>query len=180
MEAADVVTDFYADIYGAPRGFREHIEKQRAFVSEQDKLTDRAARLLGQMNGGGLTLRTLVFRLIDVQSIGRSFHRNGVYIPQPRFPNPRKRVPIAHPQPRKQIPVSHLRRYSGLINASDSDGEELVSEAYRDARLAYIISFRILGDSANPSCLGGPAHQPRYTSKTRSRCRVEMSQMTQT
>jgi len=49
LEAADIVTDLYIDIYAAPKGYREHIERQRAFVSEQDKLTDRVARLLGQI-----------------------------------------------------------------------------------------------------------------------------------
>lgn len=49
LEAADIVTDLYVDVYAAPKGYREHMKRQRAFVSEQDKLTDRAARLLGQI-----------------------------------------------------------------------------------------------------------------------------------
>lgn len=51
LEAADISTDLYVDIYAAPKGYREHIEQQRAFVGEQDKLTDRAARLLSRMEG---------------------------------------------------------------------------------------------------------------------------------
>lgn len=46
LEAADIVTDLYIDIYVAPKGYRDHIERQRAFVGKQDKPTDRAARLL--------------------------------------------------------------------------------------------------------------------------------------
>lgn len=63
LEAADVTTDLYVDIYAAPRGFKEHIEKQRAFVSEQDKLTGRAARMLSRMEGGrhGFYLQTLSY-----------------------------------------------------------------------------------------------------------------------
>jgi carbohydrate-selective porin OprB len=52
LEAADVKTDLYVDIYTAPKGFKGHIAKQRAFVAEQDKLTDRAAMILSRMNGG--------------------------------------------------------------------------------------------------------------------------------
>lgn len=49
LEAADIATDLYVDIYAAHKEYREHIERRRAFVSEQDKLTDRVARLLGQI-----------------------------------------------------------------------------------------------------------------------------------
>lgn len=120
LEAADIATDLYVDIYAAPKGFKEHIERQRAFVNEQDRLTDRVTRLLSRMEGG------------------RRLHRNGVYLPQPQFPNPRKSpsIRVVQPQPRKPFSPLHLRHASGTGNASDSDAEELVSEADRDARLA--------------------------------------------
>lgn len=52
LEAADIATDLYVDIYASPKGFKQHIEKQRAFVSEQDKVTGRMAKLLGRMQRG--------------------------------------------------------------------------------------------------------------------------------
>ncbi|KAF9450414.1 hypothetical protein P691DRAFT_468038 [Macrolepiota fuliginosa MF-IS2] len=119
LEAAHVATDLYVDMYAAPKGFREHIEKQRAFVSEQDKLTDRAARLLSRTEGG------------------RSTHKNGVYIPQPRLPRSRKpKARIVHPQPRRAIPAVYLHRSSAVVDVSESEEEGLISEADRDARLA--------------------------------------------
>lgn len=70
---------------------------------------------------------------------GRSMHKNGVYIPQPRLPDPRKhKVQIAQPPPRKPTPAVHLHRSSVIINVSESEGEEVISEADRDARLAYV------------------------------------------
>jgi hypothetical protein len=56
LEAADVTTDLYADIYIAPKGFKAHIASQRAFVAEQDLPTDRMAIILGRANGGVSTL----------------------------------------------------------------------------------------------------------------------------
>lgn len=53
LEAANVSMDMYLDVYSAPRGFKEHVEKQRAFVEEQDILTGRAARFLGRQRDGG-------------------------------------------------------------------------------------------------------------------------------
>ncbi|KAJ3575090.1 hypothetical protein NP233_g1335 [Leucocoprinus birnbaumii] len=119
LEAVDITSDLYIDIYAAPKGFKDHIERQRTFVSEQDRLTDRVARMLSRMEGT------------------RKLHKNGVYLPQPQLPNPRRpRVRIIQPQPRKPTLPPHLRRGSAPGNISDSDAEELVSEADRDARLA--------------------------------------------
>jgi hypothetical protein len=137
LEAADIVSDLYADIYAAPKGYKEHIKRQRAFVSEQDELTDRAAKLLSRVEESELS--TSLSTVLDylIRKSGRGSHRNGVYIPQPRLPNPRKpKVRIAQPQPHKPFPALHLRRTSAAVNISDSDGEERISEADRDARLA--------------------------------------------
>jgi len=57
-------------------------------------------------------------------------HRNGVYIPQLRLPNPRVRV--VQPPLRK---LPHQRRSPVANDVSDSEAE-FISEADRDARLA--------------------------------------------
>lgn len=73
-------------------------------------------------------------------------HKTGVFIPQPRLPNPRKqRVRIVEPQPRKMVPATHQPRPPLVVNASESEGEELISEADRDARLAYVLSIHVQG-----------------------------------
>lgn len=56
LEAADVMTDLHVDMYTAPKGFKAHIAKQRAFVAEQDKPTDRAAKVLSRINGSSSIL----------------------------------------------------------------------------------------------------------------------------
>jgi len=57
-------------------------------------------------------------------------HRNGVYIPQLRLPNPR--VKVVQPPLRKHL---HQRRPPVANSISDSEAE-FISEADRDARLA--------------------------------------------
>ncbi|KXN92475.1 Protein CSF1 [Leucoagaricus sp. SymC.cos] len=139
LEAVDVAADLYMDVYTAPKGYKEHIERQRAFVSEQDKMTDRAAKLLSRMDGG------------------RSLHKNNVYLPQPQLPNTRKhKVRIAQPQPRKPLATIQLRRPSTTIQVSDSEAEELISEADRDARLAKTRTSTpiFIGDDEQPMSSG--------------------------
>jgi len=65
-------------------------------------------------------------------------HRNGIYLPQPTLPRNSEAVgrtaTLTHQEPLRPRPPSW--RLSTLANLSDSDGEEGVSEADRDARLA--------------------------------------------
>lgn len=66
-------------------------------------------------------------------------HKNDVFLPQPLLPS-RARQSQERPVPRPQQQLRKERpstwRLSALSNLSDSDGEEGVSEADRDARLA--------------------------------------------
>ncbi|XP_006461147.1 hypothetical protein AGABI2DRAFT_185437 [Agaricus bisporus var. bisporus H97] len=116
LEAADVMTDLHVDMYTAPKGFKAHIAKQRAFVAEQDKPTDRAAKVLSRINGE------------------HHLHKNGVYIPSLTLPEPR--VPNTYAPPQKRSSTSNIRPHSIHSNASDSDGHGMISEVDRDARLA--------------------------------------------
>lgn len=65
-----------------------------------------------------------------------SSYRNGVYIPEPSLP---RRAPVQE-RPSNHLRSGHVRpsswRLSTVANLSDTDAEEGVSEADRDARLA--------------------------------------------
>lgn len=45
-EVANFSADAYADVYTAPRGYREIARSQIAYIQEQDRLTGRARRML--------------------------------------------------------------------------------------------------------------------------------------
>ncbi|KAF8973209.1 hypothetical protein BDZ97DRAFT_665381 [Flammula alnicola] len=128
LEAAEVVFDAYLDIYSSPVGHRAITRNQLAFVEEQDKLTGRAKMMFNQ-----LRQRTKVNAYSD-----RISHRNGVYLPQPTLPNVVGSLPKSPPTQLGRVsrPRPPSRRFSTAANLSDSEGEEGVSEADRDARLA--------------------------------------------
>ncbi|KAL0956539.1 hypothetical protein HGRIS_002680 [Hohenbuehelia grisea] len=117
-EVAAVSGDVYLDIYAVPHGWKDSALAQEKFVKEQDALTRRAARMLGGAE------------------ISKVRHKGGVYLPQPRIARPRK-ANSDNASPRR-VSRSHLGsgRWQKLSDLSESDVEEGVSEATRDARLA--------------------------------------------
>lgn len=126
LEAAEFVADAYADIYLAPKGHHEMTLAQVAFVEEQDKLTGRARRTFGGLGN----------RFAGSSHIT---HKNDVFLPQPFLPSRARQLQERHvPRPQQQLRKDRPStwRLSALSNLSDSEGEEGVSEADRDARLA--------------------------------------------
>ncbi|KDR75835.1 hypothetical protein GALMADRAFT_156774 [Galerina marginata CBS 339.88] len=127
LEAAEAVFDVYLDIYASPVGHRAMTRTQLAFIEEQDRLTGRAKRMFNQLRPRAK---------VNNASI-HNFHRNGIYLPQPTLPNLANSSPTSISPQRANI---HHRtpswRFSAFTNLSDSEGEEGVSEADRDARLA--------------------------------------------
>ncbi|TFK75375.1 hypothetical protein BDN72DRAFT_832240 [Pluteus cervinus] len=120
LEAAEVSGDLYMDLYSSPGGWREHLETQLAFVSEQDHLTDRSLTMISALQRSG-----------DV----RGSHRSGLFLPQPVLAD-------AGPRRTRGTVVKGANSHLAVLydpatsRASESEGEEGISEADRDARLA--------------------------------------------
>ncbi|TFK44762.1 hypothetical protein BDQ12DRAFT_730786 [Crucibulum laeve] len=133
LEAAEVVADAFLDIYSAPLGHHGITRAQMAFIEGQDILTGRARRIFDALLQRG-------------HLKGHASHKNSLYLPQTTLP---ERVRSARPNLQRQ---PKARRVSEVANLSESDGEEGVSEADRDARLARTRSmtplplFRDAGD----------------------------------
>ncbi|KAF8161147.1 hypothetical protein B0H34DRAFT_654233 [Crassisporium funariophilum] len=127
LEAAEISLDAYLDIYSAPQGHRLITRAQLAFIEEQDKLTGRAKRMFNQ-----LRQKSKLNRGTDP-----FVHKNGVYLPQPSLPSLTSRPPRIIPtrQGRQPKARSQSWRFSTLADLSDSEDDEGVSEADRDARL---------------------------------------------
>ncbi|KAJ3517254.1 hypothetical protein NLJ89_g626 [Agrocybe chaxingu] len=128
LEAAEFVCDAYLDIYAAPIGHHAFTRAQLAFIEEQDKGTGRARKLFERLRQ----------RSRSPGKVGRVSHRNSVYLPQPSLPSRvngfAQQRPTQYQPPPQPRPASW--RLSTLATMSDSEGEEGVSEADRDARLA--------------------------------------------
>jgi len=145
LEAAKVDLDVYLDMYASPVGHRSMTRKQLNFIEDQDRMTGRAKTMFNQLRQKTKTgINSGVFNtsqhklMFDHLLLDRSFHLNGVYIPQPTLPD--LSSPSATFNPSSQVQPSLPRpqswRFSTLRNLSDSENEEGVSEADRDARLA--------------------------------------------
>ncbi|KAF4598557.1 hypothetical protein EYR38_006961 [Pleurotus pulmonarius] len=121
LETASFSSDLNLDIYAAPYGWQAKARAQNEFVAKQDSLTGRAARMLAQYQ------RTACL------------HRDGIYLPQPRLSTVSAPPIPKHPGVTGHVPMRPMsgpRRWSQLSHLSESEGEEGVSEADRDARLA--------------------------------------------
>jgi len=131
-EAADLSTDINLDIYRSPK---TRDPSQMDFIKGQDELTLRAQYLLDQVDRARRA--SLSDNRESLQRKRSGLHRNGLYLPPPRLPHFRRTTP--HPPtppmsaPRLKSTATWRPRLSYL---SESDGEENISEADRDARLA--------------------------------------------
>ncbi|KAF7969728.1 hypothetical protein HWV62_26142, partial [Athelia sp. TMB] len=137
LEAVDAKLDVNIDLYSAPAGWRESARLQNEFIKIQDVPTGRAKLMKESW-------------LHDC----RGNHKNGLHLPQPRLSRKvearEKRQPsLSRQGDGHERDASQLRGHSSRV--SDSDGEEGVSEADRDARLAQSRTF------------SPPAHQPNST-----------------
>ncbi|KAG6900261.1 hypothetical protein C0993_000714 [Termitomyces sp. T159_Od127] len=139
VEAARFSADAYVDVYTAPLGYRETARKQIAYIEEQDRLTGRARRMfapLGPHNAeypsDSVSLSIPSRVLTYVSCLEPIPHKNGLYLPHPILPEEHR--PGA---PVNSTRVEYTRRpRSNVARLSDSDTEEGISEADRDARLA--------------------------------------------
>ncbi|KAG6849567.1 hypothetical protein H0H93_007348 [Arthromyces matolae] len=122
LEAGHVSADAYLDVYSASPDFQKIAQAQASFIAEQDDLTGRARRMVASLR--------------SQKTLGYSkpvSHVNGVYLTQPKLPEQRRIVGTIPAAARTEsTQVSHMNP----LHLSDSDAEEGVSEADRDARLA--------------------------------------------
>jgi hypothetical protein len=144
LEAAQFASDANFDIYSAPAGWQESVRVQADYIRTQDALTGRAKFLSDaslRHNEGSSVTSILSISVIDMQwGLVRGLHKNGLLLPRPRLSKP----VVPHRADRRQKPRSETgdaapdmqRGWSHQHHLSDSDGEEGVSEADRDARLA--------------------------------------------
>ncbi|KAG1839020.1 hypothetical protein DFJ58DRAFT_813100 [Suillus subalutaceus] len=131
-EAADLSTDINLDVYRSPK---VRNLSQMDFMKEQDELTHRAQHLLDEVERARKA--SLSDNRQSLQRTRSSHHRNGLYLPPPRLPHfcrvkPHPPAPLTSVAPSK----STAAWWPQLSHLSESDGEENISEADRDARLA--------------------------------------------
>ena len=60
LEAAEMVTDVFVDIYASPRGYRDMSNTQIAYVEEQDRLTRRVRQMLVSFQSEGVKARFIM------------------------------------------------------------------------------------------------------------------------
>lgn len=142
LETAGFSGDANVDIYLAPVGWQESARIQEEYIRAQDILTGRANflfdKLLLQRSDRMFHTWFLRFFASNAVSAARSSHKNGLHLPQPRLST----VPVGSfthlnqntddPLPSPPVEV-HWRNSTQL---SESEGDEVISEAGRDARLA--------------------------------------------
>ncbi|KAJ8503140.1 hypothetical protein ONZ45_g11120 [Pleurotus djamor] len=120
LEAAAISLDLDVDIYTAPKNWRLKAMEQNNFVNAEDHGTGRAQRMIIQYDRA------------------RRLHKGGFYLPQPMVSTisapPIPARPSEKPRPNRRL--SGPQRWSRLSHLSESDSEEGISEAVRDARLA--------------------------------------------
>lgn len=139
LEAAHFTSDANLDIYSAPAGWQESARRQAEFIATQDVPTGRARLMKESLLGDGELRVPITLSPLMINTV-RGYHKNGLYLPQPRLSRtPDARAPGGRRMPRGQVEDKEYdrpRRRHGPSHVSDSDGEEGVSEADRDARLA--------------------------------------------
>ncbi|KAF8577934.1 hypothetical protein K439DRAFT_1363574, partial [Ramaria rubella] len=116
LEAASITFDVGIDLYSAPRDWRQAAKAQADFIAAQDALTHRAQFLYEKPPEP---------------------YRNSMFLPKQTFPNS-----YSHRKSRRRQATDTGRKLRTRPNIAslrvfDSDEDERISEADRDARLAH-------------------------------------------
>ncbi|EAU91786.1 hypothetical protein CC1G_04554 [Coprinopsis cinerea okayama7 len=136
LEAGEVVADAYLDIYDVPKDYRAQNKAQTDYVEEQDQLTGRVKRMLADLR------RRDRYTTDPATSDDTSNHAGSMFLPQPLLPTSRRPQPKPRAVNLNRHSSSHSRRRqpswrpSTLGHFSDSDGDDALSEADRDAHVA--------------------------------------------
>ncbi|TFK54421.1 hypothetical protein OE88DRAFT_1676060 [Heliocybe sulcata] len=125
-EAASLTVDLYLDMYSRPEGWQQAARAQAEFVSAQDVLTGRAKVLYAQ------DPTALVASLYN----GRGSGKGGVHLPYPQIPTAARPRSSRRLGTRIQTNARFSQISMGKAPLGDSESDEFVSDAVRDARLA--------------------------------------------
>ena len=144
-EASELVADAYIDLYSAPSNWREKAKIKREALAVQDSHTGRAMFMYmpdqsvpHDVLAPGLFTFPLCRTKLKI-SKGRGYLDTEFYLPQIRIPQARTSASSSvtrKDSPRPTKLYTHRAVYR-VKTQSDSEGEGLVSDADRDARLAY-------------------------------------------
>lgn len=140
LEAAEVVTDVFLDIYSSPTGWHEMSAAQADFVWEQDRPTGRVDQLVNMLKTTrsvpGQWIPTSAFA-ITKSDPGIRKHLKNVYMPQPTIPrqNAYSRRHYEH------HPRSDIGPIDDVVQSSESDGENPsgFADTIRAARPLYVV-----------------------------------------
>ncbi|GJJ06705.1 hypothetical protein Clacol_000901 [Clathrus columnatus] len=119
-EASSISFDLAMDMYFSPAHWEDLAREQRDFIAAEDAPTRRAWFLYESPK--------------DKPTFRTSGYKGGVHLPQPAFPGMKKRerkLSMVSQRYARQKPSLTIHR------TVDSDQDEHISEADRDARLAY-------------------------------------------
>ncbi|KAF8070507.1 hypothetical protein FPV67DRAFT_1756074, partial [Lyophyllum atratum] len=125
LETMELSADVHLDIYSAPPGFRDVAQSQIAYVEEQDRLTGRARRMFASLGSRNAKTRTRP-----------TLHKNGLYLPHPTLPIHQDFEGATSLSQRPPKNERMRKSWTSVAHNSESDAEEGISEADRDARLA--------------------------------------------
>lgn len=149
-ETAEVMFDVNLDIYSAPPNWRQKAQAQAEFLAAQDSHTCRAFFLYMPDQsvpsdtlapGKHLSVSSSVTILTHLLS-GRGMLDTELYLPQLRIPTSQinrqsqSRIVNTALARTHQQPAANKHFMHRVLGRSDSEGEENISEADRDARLA--------------------------------------------
>ena len=145
LEAGEVVADAYIDVYSAPKDYIALNAAQVAFVEEQDRATNRVKRMVAGLQGrsdgnlGTQASDTSNATILNETPTDAAGHHNGVFVPQPMLPNADHR-PVLRPSKVEGRAGERAPKWriSTLAHNSDSDEDDGMSEADRDARIASV------------------------------------------
>ncbi|KAH7874742.1 uncharacterized protein C8R40DRAFT_1171340 [Lentinula edodes] len=124
LEAAEIVTDVFLDIYSSPAGWHEMSATQADFVWEQDRPTGRVDQLITMLKttrsvSGQWTLTSAFAITMVIADPGIRKHLKNVYMPQPT--NPRQNAYSRRHY--EHHPRSDIGPIDDVVQSSESDGE---------------------------------------------------------
>jgi hypothetical protein len=149
LEAGSVSLDFGLDLYSCPEGWREAAKVQTTFVATQDALTRRAWFLYENFSGRHGFREFTSFSLTVGLAVCSQYvvapptYRFSMFLPRPKLPKQSRPVFVAHRQgTRSSSRKAPMRPVVGTVKDGESDEDEHISEADRDARLAWVLFSR--------------------------------------
>lgn len=136
LEAGCVSFDLHMDMYSAPEGWKEKARIQNSYVRLQDAPT-RRAWFLYEKTASGPTPGKIIRRCLNPTLILSTAYQGTMYLPKVKFPGKMDEGKGSLPTSNTASPrVMRKLRHMITLSVVESDEDERISEADRDARLA--------------------------------------------